>query len=177
MIIQPLFNTPVHYTTNLGNLNSDSTCLDKAIITGIYFFVGGDSYPNESETSGDWALLVLENEAQILQVAERLGLTDSRIIYSRSYIGNIWSNWTKTGTSLCDSELSTSSSNPIQNKVVAKEINNINTNKLSLSGGTMTGQLKAQANTEYTTYQVRNMAFSTSASTPTGNGSVLGVYT
>ena len=45
-----------------------------------------------------------------------------------------------------------------------------------LAGGTMTGKLVAQNNTEYTTYQVRNIALSTSASTPTGYGSLLGVY-
>ena len=48
--------------------------------------------------------------------------------------------------------------------------------KLNKSGDTMTGALIAQANTNYTTYQVRNIAFSTSASVPTGNGSILGVY-
>ena len=48
--------------------------------------------------------------------------------------------------------------------------------KLNLSGGTMTGQLVAKANTAYTTYQVRNIALSTSAALPTGNGSLLGVY-
>lgn len=45
-----------------------------------------------------------------------------------------------------------------------------------LTGGTMTGQLKAQANTDYSTYQVRNIALSTTAAVPTGNGSLLGVY-
>lgn len=44
------------------------------------------------------------------------------------------------------------------------------------SGGTMTGTLKAKANTSYTTYQVRNIALSTTAAVPTGNGSILGVY-
>lgn len=48
--------------------------------------------------------------------------------------------------------------------------------KMDKSGGTMTGILQAQSNTAYTTYQVRNIAFSTSASVPTGNGSILGVY-
>lgn len=44
------------------------------------------------------------------------------------------------------------------------------------SGGTFTGATYAQANTSYTTYQLRNIALSTSAATPTGNGSILGVY-
>ena len=50
-------------------------------------------------------------------------------------------------------------------------------NKLDKSGGTLTGALTAQANTNYTTYQVRNIALNTTAATPTGNGSILGVYT
>lgn len=48
--------------------------------------------------------------------------------------------------------------------------------KVNKSGDTMTGQLVAQANANYTTYQVRNIALSTSAATPTGLGSLLGVY-
>ena len=44
------------------------------------------------------------------------------------------------------------------------------------SGGTFTGATYAQANTSYTTYQLRNIALSTSAATPTGNGAILGVY-
>lgn len=48
--------------------------------------------------------------------------------------------------------------------------------KLDKAGGTMTGQLVAQNNANYTTYQVRNIALSTSAATPTGLGALLGVY-
>ena len=44
------------------------------------------------------------------------------------------------------------------------------------SGGTFTGATYAQANTSYTAYQLRNIALSTSAATPTDNGSILGVY-
>lgn len=44
------------------------------------------------------------------------------------------------------------------------------------AGGTFTGATYAQANTSYTTYQLRNIALSTSAATPNGNGSILGVY-
>ena len=46
---------------------------------------------------------------------------------------------------------------------------------LPIGGGTMTGTLTAQTNTNYTTYQVRNIALATSASTP-ANGAILGVY-
>lgn len=54
--------------------------------------------------------------------------------------------------------------------------NNLFDQKLDKTGGTLDGKLIAQANTDYTTYQVRNIALSTTASTPTGNGSILGVY-
>ena len=47
---------------------------------------------------------------------------------------------------------------------------------MPIAGGTFTGKAYAQANTSYTTYQLRNIALSTSAATPTGNGSILGVY-
>lgn len=92
----------------------------------------------------------------------------------------------------CDSTLSTTSTSPVQNKVIAAALNNkadsnhthseyatttaLN-NKLDKSGGTLTGALTAQANTNYTTYQVRNIALNTTAAIPTGNGSILGVYT
>lgn len=50
--------------------------------------------------------------------------------------------------------------------------------KLSLSGGTMTGQLKAQNNTAYTTGQVRNIFLSTSEPTSSqgANGDLWFVY-
>ena len=92
----------------------------------------------------------------------------------------------------CDSALSTTSPNAVQNKVITVALNGkadtshthneyatttaLN-NKLDKSGGTLTGTLTAQANTNYTTYQVRNIALNTTAATPTGNGSILGVYT
>ncbi len=71
-----------------------------------------------------------------------------------------------------DSALSSTSENPVQNKVIASAMNE----KLSLTGGTMNGALVAQSSTDYSTYQVRNIAYSTSAATPTGNGNILAVY-
>lgn len=82
----------------------------------------------------------------------------------------------------CDAELSTTSENPVQNKVITTELNkksptsHTHTTYLPKSGGTMTGVLKAYANTQYTTYQVRNIALNRSASTPTNTGDILGVY-
>lgn len=49
-------------------------------------------------------------------------------------------------------------------------------NVVTQQKNTLTEKIIAQSNTAYTTYQVRNIAFSTSASVPTGNGSILGVY-
>lgn len=71
-----------------------------------------------------------------------------------------------------DTAMSSESKNPVQNKVVKEALDG----KVSLSGGTMTGVLKAYANTQYTTYQVRNIALNRSASTPTNTGNILGVY-
>lgn len=86
-----------------------------------------------------------------------------------------WIDMSSSGGSsiTVDTSLSTSSKNPVQNKVVATALKD----KLNKSGGTLTGSLVAQANTNYTTYQVRNIALNTTAATPTGNGSILGVYT
>ena len=82
----------------------------------------------------------------------------------------------------CDAELSTTSENPVQNKVITAELNkksptsHTHDTYLPKSGGTMTGVLKAYTNTQYTTYQVRNIALNTSAGTPTNTGDILGVY-
>lgn len=82
----------------------------------------------------------------------------------------------------CDAELSTTSENPVQNKVITAELNKKSSTNhthatyLPKSGGTMTGVLKAYTNTQYTTYQVRNIALNRSASTPTNTGDILGVY-
>ena len=76
------------------------------------------------------------------------------------------------GGLVIDSTFNSNSDNPVSGKAVAAELDKY----LLKSGGTLTGALVAQANTNYTTYQVRNIALNTSASTPTGNGSILGVY-
>ena len=83
-----------------------------------------------------------------------------------------------TGGLTIDSAISNTSENPVQNKVLKAELDKY----LPLAGGTVSGDLTVQgkivatANSEYTTYQVRNIAYSTNASNPTGNGSLLGVY-
>lgn len=72
-----------------------------------------------------------------------------------------------------DSAMSTTSTNPVQNKVVNTALGN----KLSLSGGTMTGALVAQANANYTTAQVRNVTMSTAAPSGGSNGQIHFQYT
>lgn len=61
-----------------------------------------------------------------------------------------------------DSELSDTSENSPQTKIVKKALDN----KMDKSGGTMTGALVAQSNTDYTTAQVRNVIIS--ADEPSG---------
>ena len=58
-------------------------------------------------------------------------------------------------------------------------VNDLGTNKLNISGGTMTGVLTAQNNTSYTTKQVRNITLSTAEPTSNdgANGDVWIVYT
>ena len=82
----------------------------------------------------------------------------------------------------CDAELSTTSENPVQNKVITAELNKKSSTShshptyLPKSGGTMTGTLKAYSNETYTVCQVRNIALSPSSSISINTGDILGVY-
>ncbi len=53
-----------------------------------------------------------------------------------------------------------------------EDIDNLTSNKLNKSGGTMTGILTAQNNTSYTTKQVRNITLSTSNPSGGQNGDI-----
>ena len=57
------------------------------------------------------------------------------------------------------------------------DISNLKTDKMDISGGTMTGALIAQNNTNYTTKQVRNIFISTSDPSGGGNGDIWIKYT
>lgn len=174
---------------------------NKILANGIYYFIGSHRSPTYGGYfSNHWILTVYASDDQryVLQIAERLGEDDPEFedsgVYFRHCNESVWTPWTERsggGNITCDSELSISSTNPIANNAVAEALNdkaNANhthsnyltsssiTGKLDKSGGTMTGTLTAQSNTNYTTYQVRNIALNTSAATPTGNGSILGVY-
>ena len=52
------------------------------------------------------------------------------------------------------------------------DISNLKTHKMNISGGTMTGALVAQNNTNYTTKQVRNIFISTSGPSGGSNGDI-----
>lgn len=67
----------------------------------------------------------------------------------------------------------------MQNDVTAAktDIANLKTDKMNVSGGTMTGALIAQNNTDYTTKQVRNIFISTSDPSGGGNGDIWIKYT
>ena len=113
----------------------------------------------------------MTDRVDIIQIAERINISTERIIYVRSYHDNSWTGWIKNSVT-CDDALSTTSTNPVQNKTVTEAINT----KFNTSGGTFTGKVVANSNTDYTTYQIRNIALSTSASTPANNGDLIGVY-
>ena len=57
------------------------------------------------------------------------------------------------------------------------DISNLKTNKMDISGGTMTGALIAQNNTNYTTKQVRNIFISTSDPSGGASGDIWIKYT
>lgn len=184
--------------TFLTNIQDDSNYANKNFVYTLQVIKTEDYLA----TNDFFVELGVDFPTNTIQIIERLGTTltnnASRDIWYREYINNsgswVWSDWCEGGGGgkvECDSALSTTSTNPVQNKIVAtalagkSDTNHTHStyatttalnNKLDKSGGTMTGALTAQANTNYTTYQVRNIAFSTSASTPTGNGSILGVY-
>ncbi len=180
------------------NLTFIEPIIDNVSMTYLYTLTVAHT---QCDTKAFFDKIAIDNPINTIQIIERLGTAldeQSRDIWYREYIYNngswAWTSWYNGGGGgkiECDTSLSTTSTNPVQNKVVATALNNKAnsththsnyltssdiTGKLDKSGGTMTGALTAQANTNYTTYQVRNIAFSTSASTPTGNGSILGVY-
>ena len=140
---------------------------------GVYEIVGDlaeaakDNTPTATTTTP--GLLAPTDKEKIDKITDSSILSDA----DRTKIDSI-----PTGGLTIDNAISSTSENPVQNKAIKAELDKY----LPLSGGTVTGSLTvkgkiiATANSDYTTYQVRNMALSTSAATPTGNGSLLGVY-
>ena len=72
---------------------------------------------------------------------------------------------TATGLASVNSKVSTMQSDITTAKTnitnLKTDVTNLKTNKMDISGGTMTGALVAQNNTNYTTKQVRNIFIST----------------
>lgn len=96
MIIQPSSNTPIDYNGSLGDVRTNSSCLDNIKINGIYNFVGGTSSPTDSTGKYNWILNIYTDRSYIIQVAERTNIKNNiRIIFIRTYINNKWSEWTE----------------------------------------------------------------------------------
>ena len=88
---------------------------------------------------------------------------------------------TATGLASVNSNVSTMQSDITTAKTnitnLKTDISNLKTKKMDISGGTMTGALIAQNNTNYTTKQVRNIFISTSDPSGGSNGDIWIKYT
>ena len=118
-----------------------------------------------------------ETEAGLMIPAQRQELIDLRneVNSVLEKLNNILDSNTITDeNSQYDSALSDTSDNAVNNKVVKVAIDT----KMDKAGGKFTGEVRASvaAAASYERYQLRNIALSTTVSTPTGNGSVLGIY-
>lgn len=162
----------------IGDIRTSSTILDNIFANGEYIVIGGESSLSDTTGTVPWSIQVKSyDDGYGIQIAEKMTPSDSRLMFARFYSrsSSSWSVWIEGGggsTVECDTELSNVSENPVQNKVVKASLDT----KMPKSGGTFTGIVYAQANTSYTTYQLRNIALSKSSAVPTGNGSLLGVY-
>lgn len=81
---------------------------------------------------------------------------------------------TATGLASVNSTVSATQSDITTAK---NDISNLKTNKMDISGGTMTGALIAQNNTNYTTKQIRNIFISTSDPSGGASGDIWIKYT
>lgn len=172
----------------------------------IHTILFDNGFETTKEFLDQWFNSTNSSPIKGIQIAEGLGENSKKFyryyLYERqdnsdstyTYIEKGWdNNWHKlsTDTSVIDYELKNNSINPVANRVIFNALENksdanhthsdyLTSNdivgKINKTGDTMAGELVAQSNTNYTTYQVRNIALNTSASTPTGNGSILGVY-
>lgn len=83
---------------------------------------------------------------------------------------------TATGLASVNSKVSTMQSDITTAKTnitnLETDVTNLKTNKMDISGGTMTGALVAQNNTNYTTKQVRNIIISTEDPSGGDNGDI-----
>lgn len=86
-------------STYLGDIRTDSTCLDSVLENGIYTFTGGLDEPTDTSHVGDykWSLLVKSNQdsTSSIQIAERISgpNTNRKLPYYRYYSSGIWTEF------------------------------------------------------------------------------------
>lgn len=86
-------------STYLGDIRTDSTCLDSVLENGIYTFTGGFQKPTETDYSDDykWSLLVKSNQdsTSSIQIAERISgpNTNRKLPYYRYYSSGTWTEF------------------------------------------------------------------------------------
>lgn len=105
----------------------------------------------------------------------------SEFVLKTDVVNNLTSTATNVPLSAAQGKVLKDSINTIQGDTSANNtsITNLTNNKLDKSGGTLTGPLVAQSNTNYTTKQVRNVILSTSEPTSSdgANGDIWIKYT
>lgn len=95
MIIQPLSNSPLDYNGNLGDVRTNTSCLNNIKDNGIYSFIGGTNSPTDTTGEYNWILNVYTDHTYVIQVTERTNIkNNTRIIFTRTY-GTQWSDWTE----------------------------------------------------------------------------------
>ena len=86
-------------STYLGDIRTDSTCLDSVLDNGIYTFKGGLDEPTDTSHVGDynWSLLVKSNQdsTSSIQIAERISgpYTNRKLPYYRYYSSGTWTEF------------------------------------------------------------------------------------
>lgn len=86
-------------STYLGDIRTDSTCLDTVLENGIYTFTGGLDKPTDIPRHGSykWSLLVKSNQdnTSSIQIAERISgpSTYRQLPYYRYYSSGTWTEF------------------------------------------------------------------------------------
>ncbi len=86
-------------STYLGDIRTDSTCLDSVLENGIYTFTGGLDKPTDTPNHGShkWSLLVKSNQdsTSSIQIAERISgpSTYRQLPYYRYYSSGTWTEF------------------------------------------------------------------------------------
>lgn len=130
--------------------------------------------------------MIVGNHAGISQTIVEY-MTGNAKIYHRNKYQNTWGSWFRIYTTVdkpSAADIGAAAASHTHNTVTASanglatpSLLNTANGALQKSGGTMTGALVAQANTNYTTAQVRNITMSTSAPSGGFNGQIHLQYT